>query len=399
MFKYFLKVLILEKSSWKFIFAVILGLSFSISVILGTFGIMDGFEQTLKSGLRKSEGDLMFFSSKSMFQMDEDLIKTLKKLKIESYTPLFQTEAFVLFNQQNKGVLLKGISKNHFKEMFPFASELKPGSIILGKELALELGIKTGEEMVLALGQGNKSIKGLPELRRVKVDGQVTHGIYQKDLRTVYIELDYLQSLLGAVDKINLVTLKVPQIEFEKSEENESEIILNFQKRLSNKLGGFFRTKVYWSEYSSLIEAVGIEKFMIGLILQIVVVISIFNVLAFIIFISEQKSKELFLFKALGLTQSRIIKAWFVFIIILWGISCGISLLLVDIFDLFLRKASFLNLPGEVYHLGRLSISLSYSTYMNVFMLALVWLLLISGAFFLKMRKRPILDGLRKEFG
>ena len=137
---------------------------------------------------------------------------------------------------------------------------------------------------------------------------------------------------------------------------------------------------------------------MIGLILQLVVVISIFNVLAFIIFLNEKRSKEIFLIKALGLSQSRITKIWSTLIFVGWILSCGLSMVFVQVFDWALINLSILKLPGNIYHLGRLKISLETMDYIFVFSLTLIWLVAISGFLLLRLKKRPILEGLRKEF-
>jgi hypothetical protein len=46
----------------------------------------------------------------------------------------------------------------------------------------------------------------------------------------------------------------------------------------------------FWSEYSYFIEAVKIEKLSITLILQLIVVVAVFNIIAFVIYIMEKKS-------------------------------------------------------------------------------------------------------------
>ena len=59
-----------DSASRRLLFGVCLGVSFSISVILATIGIMDGFDLTLKKGLHMAEGDVFIYSRFGTFDFD-----------------------------------------------------------------------------------------------------------------------------------------------------------------------------------------------------------------------------------------------------------------------------------------------------------------------------------------
>ena len=81
-FKVILGLIFSEKSSIKFAIGVFLGLGFSISVILSTIGIMDGFELSLRRALKKSTGDLQFYSRKGFFNVEGEISSLLAELGI-----------------------------------------------------------------------------------------------------------------------------------------------------------------------------------------------------------------------------------------------------------------------------------------------------------------------------
>ena len=295
--------------------------------------------------------------------------------------------------------MVKGVNPKTFSKVTGLDIKMGREGVVVGIELARQLDIKIGDEIVIAFANGNKRFKGLPGLKRLKVENIIEHGIYQKDLRIIYVSLGLLQKSLNLNERVNVVTLKIPESRLKVYEEDsQSDGMMFFKDELEDSLGDSYYSRVYWQEYSSLIEAVKVEKVMIGLILQLVVVISIFNVLAFIIFLNEKRSKEIFLIKALGLSQSRITKIWSTLIFVGWILSCGLSMVFVQVFDWALINLSILKLPGNIYHLGRLKISLETMDYIFVFSLTLIWLVAISGFLLLRLKKRPILEGLRKEF-
>lgn len=390
MIKTFLSIILSAKTSLKFSVGVVLGLAFSIAVILGTFGIMDGFEASMKKSLRGSQGDLYLYSEKSTFIIDENLKRALKGPEINLYSATYQTQGFLLKGEQSKGVLIRGIEPDSFSKVTKLKISLNEDGCAIGSELSKKLGVKKGDYITLAFGNNNRGRLGVPELQRFRVDDIVSHGIYEKDLRSVYLSLKALQNSYLVSDRVNLILISA------KNPSDES--LLNLRRTLLNELGLEYNIRLYWQEFSSLIEAVKVEKFMIGLILQMVVVIAIFNVLAFIIFLNEQKSRELFLLKALGFSQKMVARSWFMLVMIIWSLSCFFSLFLIRLLKWALVNISFLQLPPEVYHLTNLEIILDSKDYVIVFSLALLWLMVFSGVLLHRLKKRPILEGLRREF-
>jgi len=388
MFKSVLAIFFKDPSIIKFILGVIAGLAFSISIVLGTIGIMDGFETTLKEGLRKATGEIYFYSSKGLFEFEEKYQAILKSSGVLQFSPVFQTEGFVIKGEKSRGVLVKGIDFDSFFEVTNLKISIKDDEIAIGSELAKTLDLKVGEELAIALANGNRGIKGLPEINRLRIGGVITHGIYEKDLRITYVSRNMLQKLVNAGTQINSVILNAPK----------NRNLKDYKYFLREKLNDRFIVKIFWEEYSSLIEAVGVEKKMIGLIFQLVVIISIFNVFAFIIFLNERKAQEVFLLKALGMPNKRVFQIWLLIILGIWVASCFFSIILIEIFGFIIGNLSILQIPGEIYHLGQLKISLLVRDYLLVFGLSLLWLLILFVLGYSRLKTRSILEGLRKEF-
>jgi len=61
------KIVLETKSSRRFLVGTIFSFAFSMSVILCTIGLMDGFELTLKQTLATANGDIKLTSSKGFF--------------------------------------------------------------------------------------------------------------------------------------------------------------------------------------------------------------------------------------------------------------------------------------------------------------------------------------------
>lgn len=395
-FKLFLTLFLDNPTTVKFALGVLVGMAFSIAVILSTMGIMDGFERALKIGLKKSAGDVSMYSRNGFFNLDEKLKNEFKKEKIKTFSALVQTESFLIFNEETHGVLVKGIDDS-YADVVSLPLALHPQEVAIGSEIAKINQIQVGDEIVLAFGKGNIEVKSMPALLRFKVAEIIEHGVYQKDARMVYARLDEVQKILELKNKVNMVSFDVPS-KRKIGNDDDLKIIEDAVISYRQHFGADFYFKPYWREFSTLLEAVKVEKVMISLILQMVVIISIFNILAFIIFINEKKSKELFLFKALGLSKKAMSDLWLQLVFFIWILSCLLSVIFVQIFNLALSKLPLFELPSEIYYMPRITIYLTYKDYFFVFLLTLVWILVITYYLLRRLKQKSLLEGLRQEF-
>lgn len=391
----FIRLLLLEKSSIRFAIGVWLGLSFSIAVILGTVGIMDGFDLTMRSALRKSQGDIYLYGRSGFFEFNEQDKKLSREAGVSIISPYVQSEAFLVSKGTSKGVSVRGVDNKSFSELSELNIRPLNNEVVLGSELASQLDLKAGSRVVLALAKGNRSISSLPLLKRFTVSAVVTHGIYEKDLRFIYMNKKQLSDLLQLDGKVNVVAFKVNTNYQDISIDDHISAV---QFRLEEVFGDSFRLIPYWYEYGHLLEAVKIQKVTIALILQIIVVVSIFNVLVFVTFLNAKKARDIFLFQALGMNQNHMTRAWLGVVCCLWFTSCLTSILLVKFFGVLLAKMSLFELPGSVYSVARLKLIIGTEDYLIVFLSSFVWLLLIVYFALWKIRKQPILRGLRQEF-
>jgi ABC-type lipoprotein release transport system permease subunit len=397
-FELFLTLFTDQKSTLRFAFGVMLGFGFSIAVILSTMGIMDGFEKSLKHGLNKSMGDLTLQSKNGFFEFTSEMKKTLNENHIAKYSGSVQTESFLVVDEDSKGVLVKGIDES-YGTVVGLPLHLSTNEVAIGREIATTFKLLIGDEIVLAFARGNNEIKNLPSLNRFKVKEIIDHGVYQKDSRLIYAHLSEVQRILELGTKINTVAMNIDRNLLNDLSNQKEEVVFNSViSKLREHMSFDYYVRPYWREFSSLIEAVKVEKVMISLILQLVVVISIFNVLAFIIFFNEKKAKELFLFRALGVSQKALTGLWFRLITLCWFLSCCFSVVFVQIFKLLLRYLSIFQLPAEIYYMPRLELYLTIKDYLFVFLMAYIWINLITYILIKRMKKKSLLEGLRQEF-
>lgn len=390
-----LKIVLHGRSAGKILLATIFSFTFSIAVILCTFGLMDGFDHLLKSGLRHSSGDVLITSRRGFFTLNSELQNEISEVKPLAIAPVIQTEAFALYGDVSKGVLVRGVEDKNFSDATGLSLKVGPEELVIGEELAKQLKAKVGDSVSLTFGRGNESGAALPMIQAFHVSGIVKHGIYQKDLRFVYVNRRDLSEALEVGDKINMLILATEETNrpLETLDHIRNEVML-----LKSKLPMDYIIRPFWNEYDFLIEAVKVEKFSISLILQLIVVVAIFNIIAFVIYIMEKKSQDFFFLRAVGLSLKNITRFWFLSVLIIWSVSCAGAHILSILFNWCLHHLPFLQIPGEIYVLSSLSIRLDFMAYVTVYGVSLLWILLAAVVGYFRLKKRPIMQGLRQEF-
>jgi ABC-type lipoprotein release transport system permease subunit len=390
-----LKIVLHGRSAGKILLATILSFTFSITVILCTFGLMDGFDFLLKSGLRHSSGDVLITNRRGFFSFSDELKDSVSKAKPRAVSPVIQTEAFALKGEKTRGVLIRGIESRDFQVSTGLDVRPETGSVVIGEELAKDLKLNVGDEVALTFGKGNEAGDALPMIKTFAVSGLIRHGIYQKDLRLLYMKRTELSELLELGDRINLLLLSFAPME--KPLEN-LELVQRARDKLRSELDSEFVVKPFWSEYSFLIEAVKVEKFSISLILQLIVVVAVFNIIAFVIFIMEKKAQDFFFLRAIGLSLSSLTRFWLWSVIFMWAFACVGAFFLSHLFNWGLGHLSFLQIPGEIYVLSKLNVRLDFMAHVTVYALSFIWILLAAFVGYIRLKRRPIIEGLRQEF-
>ena len=379
------KVIVEGKSSKRFLLASILSFGFSISVILSTIGLMDGFEHTLRFSLKKSNSDFII-TSRNGFFLDTELKNINKGYVLAS---ILQTEAFAVGKNSNRGILLKGINPINFNQATNLDIDIDEKSICIGKVLAESFKLKLGDELTLALSSNRKRDQGSAILKSFKITKIIEHGIYEKDLRFAYVDKDFLISILGYRQGTTNKALikKSKDMSFEQA-----------QFDLENNIPEQFEVQPFWSEYKTLIDAVEVEKNSITAILQIIVIVAVFNVLAFVIFIFEKKAQDFFLLRAMGLSLKKLNRFWLSLLALIWFFSAILAIILTHLFNFALSDLNIFQIPGDIYVLNKLSLILDVQDYLGVLFISFLWIMIIGLLLLSRMKQKSLLAGLRQEF-
>ncbi len=230
-----------------------------------------------------------------------------------------------------------------------------PG-VLVGRELVKQTHLYTGEEVrvVSPLSDpSNPDATGtpIPFNRDYRVAGIFFTGMYEYDLKYVYVTLDSLQDFLDRGDTIDGIEVRI-------LDADDTERFIPTEAGpglLGQALGPGYRI-VDWRELNrSLFSALKLEKIAMFLVLGIVILVASFSIVGNLIMVVVEKAREIALLKTLGASNFGTMQLFAIqglmigMIGTILGVSTGLLLC-------WAGKRFGLPLNPDVYYIDRLPI-------------------------------------------
>jgi lipoprotein-releasing system permease protein len=180
-------------------------------------------------------------------------------------------------------------------------SEDQPPGILLGKDLAAQLGtpghpVQVGESVTLLTPQGTLSPMGMiPRTRRVRVVGIYSLGLYEFDSSYGFISLDFARRLTGR-QQPDLLQVRVDDVY----------AAPQIADRLAQQLGKGWVAQDWADMNQSLFSALWLEKMAISITIGLIVMVAALNIIASLILLVMEKSRDIAILKTMGTSSQRV---------------------------------------------------------------------------------------------
>ena len=304
-----------------------------------------------------------------------DLKNKYKKAKI---VKSLYGEGVIITSNTAKGVLVRGINKNQIKELDLFQnniidgeiSNFNNGRIIIGKHLAIELGVVVGDKINLMSSTSSPSLFGMvPKQSSYKIISVFSSGLYEYDKNVIFFNLnDSLSFFEKTDDDINLdIYLKDPL---------NADVYKNEIQEINP---GLFVNS--WSDQNkSFLSALKVERNVMFLILTLIIIVAAFNIISGLTILIKNKTKEIAILKALGLSKKSIVKSFF-----LTGFTIGLTATIAGVilgvtFSIYIEEirqflSSVFNLqifPEDVYFLDEMPSEINAISILSISLFSIV---------------------------
>ncbi|MBA3396985.1 MAG: ABC transporter permease [Deltaproteobacteria bacterium] len=230
-----------------------------------------------------------------------------------------------------------------------------PG-ILVGRELVKQTHLYTGEEVRIVSplsDPANPDATGtpIPFNRDYRVAGVFYTGMYEYDLKFVYVTLESLQDFLDRGDTIDGIEVRITD-----PDETGNYVPSDDSPGLiAAALGPGYRVQDWRELNRSLFSALKLEKIAMFLVLGIVILVASFSIVGNLIMVVVEKGREIALLKTLGASDVGVMQLFAIqgLLIGLIGTALGVASGLIGCWA---GKRFGLPLNPDVYYIDRLPI-------------------------------------------
>ncbi|MCB9565468.1 MAG: ABC transporter permease [Kofleriaceae bacterium] len=175
--------------------------------------------------------------------------------------------------------------------------------VLVGKELVKQLHLYTGQEVRLVsplADPSNPDATGspIPFHRDYRVAGVFYTGMYEYDLKFVYVTIDSLQDFLQTGDTVDGIEIRIA----------DPEDTGAVGARIRKALGAGYSVQDWKELNRNLFSALKLEKIAMFLVLAIIILVASFSIIGNLIMVVVEKGKEIALLKTLGATDQGVMR-------------------------------------------------------------------------------------------
>jgi lipoprotein-releasing system permease protein len=225
--------------------------------------------------------------------------------------------------------------------LIPEIEDAPPG-ILIGRNLAEQLGVAVGDTASLLTPQGTLSPMGMiPRTRRVRIAGIYALGLYEFDAAYGFVSLDFSERLLGKAIP-DLIELRVADIDAAPA----------ISERVPEVLGDEYVSQDWADMNQALFSALWLEKMAISITIGLIVMVAALNIIASLILLVMEKSRDIAILKTMGTSSRRVMRIFMLqgLIIGLVGTAVGASFGLVLCW--ILDRYRLIRIPMDVYQIA-----------------------------------------------
>ena len=240
------------------------------------------------------------------------------------------------------------------------------GAIVLGTRLADRMSTYVGDVVTLVSANEQLTVnravgRPTPRFWRFEVTGTFKTDMYQYDDGFAVMRLDVAQRFAGLGDAVSGLQVRV----------RDPWKAREVAARLEDRLGYPYRTEAWQDQNGSLFGALKLEKLGMGLIIAFITVVAAFNIIGTLTMIVGEKTREIGILLAMGLTPAsigRIFRAQGAAIGVV-GTSAGLALgILVS---LLLDRSGLIRIDPSIYFIDHLPVHLQLSDVLIVILVSL----------------------------
>ncbi len=338
------------------------GVALGCAALIVVLAVMSGFGDELREKIVGTHMHLVVEGNRGI-PYPTPLQQTIAQAPhVVGVSPFIAGEAVIRTRDQVLGVVVRGIDPVTEPQVTQLVEhlhgqrwELTARHILVGKELASALGVRWGDVLsLIAPVDGTRY--------DVTIGGIFDSGMYDYDVRLVYVHLDLAQALFGLEATVTGLGVRVDDLD-------QASAVATHIARL---LPPVFGVRTWMEMNANLFAALKLEKLAMFVILTLIVLVASANIVATLLMMVMERTKDIGILKSVGATRRSVgliftceglMIGW---LGILLGVALGAGICWVQ------TTYGIVRLPSSVYYLDVLPVQFRWTDVAGVAVSALV---------------------------
>lgn len=286
----------------------IIGIAIGVWALITVLSIMNGFERELRERILSVASHVTVSGQNGWLNEQETVNREInKQTEILASAPFILGQGLLMGGRMVKGALIRGVLPAQEAGVSNLSENLKQGNwnalesgkwqIVLGSELARQLGVSVGQKVTLVAPKGQITPAGLlPRLKRFTVAGIFELGMYEHDSGLAILHLDDASRLFKTGASVSGLRLKLPDL-YDAP---------RIRDQLSRALGETYRVTDWTIQHINLFRAIKIERRVMFIILLLIVAVAAFNIVSTLVMLVTDKRSDMAILRTLGLGPPRV---------------------------------------------------------------------------------------------
>ena len=340
------------------------GVALGVMALIIVLAVMTGFEEDLKDKILGTNAHIVVLNRTGAMEGYQGVMNRLQGIDgVVAATPFIYNQVMLSSGKNVSGVVLRGIDVQSDALVTNLHKSITQGnlqalddktaktpSLVIGKELAKNLGLSVGDTVDVVSPMGNITPFGMmPKMRRFQVSGIFNTGMFEYDSTLAYVSLDEAQRFLALGDVVTGIQLRVRDVYKTGA----------LAKVIDEELGPSYHARDWMQMNKNILFALKTEKSVMFIILTLIVLVAAFGIASTLFMVVMEKTRDIAILKSMG-TTSRSIMRIFIFegvIIGVLGTTIGVlsgllvALNLEPIVSLVQKITGFELFSRDVYYL------------------------------------------------
>jgi len=339
-----------------------LGVTVGVMAVIIALALMTGLQQELRDRILGSNAHVYVFKTSGITDYRAEVEKLDRLPHVVAAAPAMHGMGLASVAARSAAIQLKGIDPSLESRVTDIEHSLTSGSvaalapsgpddrdgILLGKDLAADLGVGVGDSVSILTPEGTLSPMGMmPVPRRLRVAGTFSLGLYEFDSTYGFVSLSTAKRLVGR-DTPEYIQLRLDDIFLAPQVAHE----------IPGLLGADYVADDWSNMNKSLFSALALEKIAVSLAIGLIVMVAALNIVASLILLVMEKNRDIAILKTMGATAKSVTTIFIMqgLIIGLVGTTAG-AVLGVSV-SRVLDRYQLIRVPVDVYQVTHLPFTL-----------------------------------------